>query len=70
MHHLYGGAFFNITAEYPALFIVHQLQDNFIEYQIYKDAIGQENNFSYTPSNGISTFGAILSTVGGLFLEL
>ena len=43
-------------------------QDNFIEYQIYKDATGQKNNSSYTPRNGISTFGAILSTVGGLFL--
>lgn len=43
-------------------------QDNFIEYQIYTDATGQKNNSSYTPSNGISTFGAILSTVGGLFL--
>ena len=43
-------------------------QDNFIEYQIYKDATGQKNNSSYTPRNGISTFGAILSMVGGLFL--
>lgn len=43
-------------------------QDNFIEYQIYKDATGQKKNSSYTSSNGISTFGAILSTVGGLFL--
>ena len=44
-------------------------QDNFIEYQIYKDATGQKNNSSYTSSNGISTFGAILSTVGGLFCK-
>ncbi|MGN0401504.1 MAG: hypothetical protein ACI4HQ_04485 [Acetatifactor sp.] len=43
-------------------------QDNYIEYQIYKDVTGQKNNSSYIPSNGISTFGAILSTVGGLFL--
>lgn len=43
-------------------------QDNFIDYQIYKDAAGQKNNSSYIPSNGISTFGAVLSTVGGLFL--
>ena len=43
-------------------------QDNYIEYQIYKNSTGQKNNSSYTPSNGISTFGAILSTVGGLFL--
>lgn len=43
-------------------------QDNYIEYQIYKNSTEQKNNSSYTPSNGISTFGAILSTVGGLFL--
>ena len=43
-------------------------QDSYIEYQIYKNSTGQKNNSSYTPSNGISTFGAILSTVGGLFL--
>ncbi len=42
-------------------------QDNYIEYQIYKDVTGQ-NESSYAPSRGISTFGAILSTVGGLFL--
>lgn len=34
-------------------------QDNYIEYQIYKNSTGQKNNSSYTPSNGISTFGAI-----------
>lgn len=43
-------------------------QDNYIEYQIYKNSTGQKNNSSYTPSNGISTFGAILSTIGGLLL--
>lgn len=43
-------------------------QDNYIEYQIYKDVTGRKQSSSYTPSNGISTFGAILSTVGGLFL--
>ncbi|MBQ7955517.1 MAG: hypothetical protein IJ282_07170 [Lachnospiraceae bacterium] len=43
-------------------------QDTYIEYQIYKNSTGQRNNSSYTSSNGISTFGAILSTVGGLFL--
>ncbi len=42
-------------------------QDNYIEYQIYKHSTGQKNNSSYTPSDGISTFGAILSTIGGLF---
>ena len=43
-------------------------QDNYIEYQIYRDVTGNRNNSSYTPRNGISTFGAILSTIGGLFL--
>lgn len=42
-------------------------QDNYIEYEIYKDVTGQTGS-SYTPSKGISNFGAILSTVGGLFL--
>ena len=42
-------------------------QDNYIEYQIYINST-KKSNSSYTPSNGISTFGAILSTVGGLFL--
>lgn len=42
-------------------------QDNYIEYQIYKD-VTEKKGSSYTPSKGISTFGAILSTVGGLFL--
>lgn len=40
--------------------------DNFIEYQIYKQST---NNSHHTPhSGGISTFGAIVATVGGLFL--
>ena len=43
-------------------------QDNYIDYQIYRDVTGNKNNSSYTPRNGISTFGAILSTIGGLFL--
>ena len=42
-------------------------QDDCIEYEIYEDVTGHINN-SYIPSNGISTFGAVLSTVGGLFL--
>ena len=33
------------------------MADDFIEYQIYKHSTGQKNNSSYTPSNGISTFG-------------
>lgn len=36
-------------------------QENYIEYQIYKNSTEQKNNSSHTPSNGISTFGAILS---------
>lgn len=41
--------------------------DDFIEYQIYKQSKG---NSSYTPRSGggISTFGAIIATIGGLFL--
>lgn len=47
------------------------MADNFIEYQIYKDVTGQENEPSYTPSrgNGMSTFGAIISVIAGLFLQ-
>ncbi len=41
--------------------------DDFIEYQIYKDSTSNSN---YTPhtDGGISTFGAIVATIGGLFL--
>jgi hypothetical protein len=44
-------------------------QDAFIDYQIYKDFSKDKNKgIPQTPrrnSNGISSFGAILSTVGG-----
>lgn len=41
--------------------------DDFIEYQIYISSTSNKSN--YTPrSNGISTFGAIVATIGGLFL--
>lgn len=45
--------------------------DNFIEYQIYKDVTGQKDEPSYIPSrgNGMSTFGAIVSVIAGLFLQ-
>lgn len=43
-------------------------QDDYIEYQIYKNITGKKNNTSYSRGNGMSTFGAILSTIGGLFL--
>ena len=45
--------------------------DNFIEYQIYKDVTGQKNEPSYTSSrgNGMSTFGAIVSVIAGLFMQ-
>lgn len=45
--------------------------DNFIEYQIYKDVTGQKDEQSYTSSrgNGMSTFGAIISVIAGLFLQ-
>ena len=41
--------------------------DDFIEYQIYKDSTNSKN---YTPRScgGISSFGAIVATIGGLFL--
>ena len=42
-------------------------RDDFIEYQIYKNTTSKQN---YTPrsAGGISTFGAIVATVGGLLL--
>ena len=45
----------------------NDMADNFIEYQIYKQSTSNSN---YTPRNGggISTFGAIVATIGGLFL--
>jgi len=40
--------------------------DDIIEYQIYKHSTSNSN---YTPHRrGISTFGAIVATIGGLFL--
>lgn len=40
--------------------------DDFMEYQIYNQST---NNSNYTPRSGsISTFGAIVATIGGLFL--
>ena len=49
----------------------NDMADNFIEYQIYKDVTGQNNESSYTPSrgNGMSTFGSIISVIAGLFLQ-
>ena len=43
------------------------IADDFIEYQMYKQSTSNSN---YTPrsSGGISTFGAIAATIGGLFL--
>ena len=45
-------------------------QDDFYEYQIYEESTKDSNKSSYTSSSGggISTFGAIVSTIGGLFL--
>lgn len=45
--------------------------DNFIEYQIYKDVTGEKKESSYTPgtSNGMSTFGAVVSIIAGLFIQ-
>ena len=42
--------------------------DDFIEYQIYQDCTDFNNNTSYN-GGGISTIGAIIATVGGLFLS-
>ena len=45
--------------------------DNYIEYQIYKDVTGQNDEPSYTTSrgNGMSTFGTIISVIAGLVLQ-
>ena len=45
----------------------NDLVDDFMEYQIYKDSTNSNN---YTPrgGSGISTFGAVVATIGGLFL--
>lgn len=45
-------------------------QDNYIEYQMYKSSTGKDNEPSYTHSrgSGMSTFGAIISVIAGLFL--
>lgn len=49
----------------------NDMADNFTEYQIYKDVTGQNDEPSYTPSRGkgMSTFGAIVSVIAGLFLQ-
>ncbi len=41
--------------------------DNFIEYQIYKQSTSN-NNYTPRSGGGISTFDAILATIGGLFM--
>lgn len=43
------------------------LKDDFIEYQIYKKSTNNNKHTSHT-GGGISTFGAIVATIGGLFL--
>ena len=45
--------------------------DNYIEYQIYKNVTGQNDEPSYTTSrgNGMSTFGTIISVIAGLVLQ-
>lgn len=43
--------------------------DDFIEYQIYKESTSNHNHVSHSSGNGISTFGAILSVIGGLVLQ-
>ena len=50
------------------------MADDFIEYQIYKDVMGQDDESSYTPrrsgSGGISTIGAVISVIAGLFMQV
>lgn len=50
------------------------MADDFIEYQIYKDVTGQDDEPSYTPrrsgSGGISSFGAVVSVIAGLFMQV
>lgn len=43
--------------------------DDFFEYQIYKDSTSN-NNYTPCSGGGISTFGAIVATIGGLFLAV
>lgn len=45
--------------------------DNYIEYQVYKKVSGEMDKPSYTSSrsSGMSTFGAIVSVIGGLILQ-
>ena len=43
------------------------LMDDYIEYRIYKKSTGDSSHVSRGGS-GISTFGAIVATIGGLFL--
>ena len=49
----------------------NDMMDNYIEYQIYKDVTGQNDEPSYTTNrgNGMSTFGAIISVIAGLVLQ-
>ena len=49
----------------------NDVADNFIEYQIYQEISGENEQSSYTPSrgNGMSTFGAVVSVIAGLVLQ-
>ena len=49
----------------------NDMMDNYIEYQIYKDVTGQNDEPSYTPSRGneMSTFGAVISVIAGLDIQ-
>lgn len=49
----------------------NDLMDNYIEYQIYKDVTGQNDEPSYTPSRGneMPTFEAVISVIAGLDLQ-
>ncbi len=53
----------------------NDMADDFMEYQIYKDVMGQDDESSYTPrrsssGGGTSTFGAIISVIAGFIMQV
>lgn len=50
---------------------INDMADNFIEYQIYQEISGENEQSFYTPSrgNGMSAFGAVVSVIAGLVLQ-
>ena len=45
--------------------------DDFMDYQIFQEISGENEQSSYTPSRGkgMSTFGAVVSVIAGLVLQ-